>query len=132
MILRGAGLDTRGFRLNWPQGIRLFELDQPQVFAYKAQVLEAAWAQHGCARQAIGVDLTNPWKETLLQSGFESVARSLWLLEGLLFYLPNESIDQILNAVTTLAAPGSWIGFDIVNRITLTFPLTKSWVDMQA
>jgi len=132
VILVGAGLDTRGFRLNWIPGTRIFELDQPQVLAHKEQILKAAGVQPQCARQTIGVDLNESWKEALLQSSFEPAARSLWLLEGLLFYLPNESIKRILDTVTALAAPGSWMGFDIVNHMTLTFPLTKPWVDMQA
>lgn len=132
VVLLAAGLDTRAFRLNWPEKIRLFELDQAAVLAYKEQILRSANGQPGCERQAIGVDLTSPWQEPLLKSGFNPAQPSLWLLEGFLFYLPNEVIAQILDAVTDLAAAGSWLGFDIINSVMLTFPLTKQWVEMQA
>jgi O-methyltransferase involved in polyketide biosynthesis len=61
-----------------------------------------------------------------------AVRAIVWLIEGLLFYLPNEQIRRILDEMTRLAAPGSWIGFDIVNSVTLTHPLVHDWIEMQA
>ena len=89
-------------------------------------------AQPNCERYTIAVDLTGPWKETLIKAGFNPQQPSGWLSEGFLFYLPNESITNILDEITSLAAPGSWVGFDIINSITLTSPWTRSWVEMQA
>ena len=132
IVLMAAGLDTRAFRLSWPEQTRLFELDQPQVLTYKEQVLSSAGAQPTCERQTIEVDLTGPWTEVLIKTGFNSQQPSGWLLEGFLFYLPNESVTHILDEVTSLAASGSWIGFDIINSATLTSPLTRPWVEMQA
>ncbi len=132
VVLVAAGLDTRAFRLKWPGQTQLFELDQSPVLQHKDQVLHSAGAQPNCARQAIPADLTTPWEEPLIKAGFNSRQPSGWLLEGLLFYLPNESVLRLLDQVTDLAAHGSWLGFDIVNSITLTSPLTKPWVEMQA
>lgn len=132
VVLLAAGLDTRAFRLNWPEQTRLFELDKPAVLTHKAAVLQASGGQPRCQRQAIAVDLTTSWPEALLQSGFDPQTASLWLLEGFLFYLANESITPLLDGVTSLAAAGSWLGFDIVNSITLTSPLTQRWIAMQA
>lgn len=132
VVLMAAGLDTRAFRLNWPEQTRLFELDQPAVLEYKEQILRSAGGQPSCERQAIGVDLTLPWQEALIKSGFDPAQPSVWLLEGFLFYLPGEAIMPLLQAVTNLAASGSWLGFDIINRMVLTSPLTRKWVEMQA
>lgn len=132
VVLLAAGLDTRGFRLAWPAGVQLFELDQPAVLQHKERVLSAASAQPACARRIMAIDLTGPWPAALIDAGFDPHQPSVWLLEGFLFYLPNDSATQILDRVTSLAAPGSWLGFDIVNAITLTFPLTRPWVEMQA
>jgi methyltransferase (TIGR00027 family) len=132
VVLMAAGLDTRAFRLNWPAGTRLFELDQPPVLKYKEQILRSAGARPACERQTIEVDLTGPWQEALVQAGFDAGRPSGWLLEGFLIYLPNESLARILDEVTSLAAPGSWLGFDIINSITLTSPWTRQWVEMQA
>ncbi len=132
VVLVAAGLDTRAFRLNWPQGVRLFELDQPGVLIYKEGVLDKAGAPPTCERQVVGADLTQPWTDRLIAYGFDPQQPTAWLLEGFLFYLTNDLIARLLDAVTSLAVPGSWLGFDIVNSHVLTSPLTVKWVEMQA
>jgi methyltransferase (TIGR00027 family) len=132
VVLMAAGLDTRAFRLSWPEQTRLFELDQPSILCYKEQILRSAGAQPACVRQTIEVDLTGPWKETLLKTGFNQQQPSGWLLEGFLFYLSHELITHLLNEVTSLAAPGSWLGFDTINSAVLTSPWTRPWIEMQA
>jgi methyltransferase (TIGR00027 family) len=132
VVLMAAGLDTRAFRLNWPEGTRLFELDQATVLKYKEQVLRSAGARPACQRQTIEADLTGPWKERLIKAGFDAQHPSGWLLEGFLFYLSNEIVTHLLDEVTSLAAPGSWMGFDVINGTMLTSLWTRQWVEMQA
>ncbi|MGB8212195.1 MAG: SAM-dependent methyltransferase [Anaerolineales bacterium] len=132
VVLMAAGLDTRAFRLDWPDGTQIFELDQPGVLQEKEQILHSAGAKPACTRHAIQVDLTGPWKELLFKAGLEPEKPAIWLLEGFLFYIPNESITRLLNEINSLSAPGSWLGFDIINSITLTSPYTRQWVEMQA
>jgi methyltransferase (TIGR00027 family) len=132
IVLLAAGLDTRAFRLPWPVHTRLFEIDQPGVLAHKSGVLSSAGAQPSCERIEIGADLRMTWQDRLMAAGFDAQQPSAWLLEGFLFYIPSEDVMGLLKDVSRLAAPGSWLGFDIINSITLTFPFTKAWVDMQA
>ena len=132
VVLMASGLDTRAFRLDWPAGACLFELDQPEVLQYKEQVLHAAGARPTCQRQLVEADLTCPWQEKLTQSGFDPQIPSLWLLEGFLFYLSNESVTQVIDGVTNLAASASWMGLDIINSAMLTSTWTRPWVEMQA
>lgn len=132
IVLMAAGLDTRAFRLNWPEGTLIFELDQPAVLDHKEQVLQSAGAQPTCERRIIRADLTGPWKAALAAHGFDLQQPSGWLLEGFLFYLPTDTITQLLDEVTSRAASGSWLGFDVINSAMLTNSWTKPWVDMQA
>jgi methyltransferase (TIGR00027 family) len=132
VALMAAGLDTRAFRLDWPPGTRLFELDQPEVLAYKEQILNSAGAQPACERYAIGVDLTESWEDELVLAGFDPQIPAVWLLEGFLFYLPNEDITRLLDGVSGMASTGSWLGFDIINTTMLTSPYSRQWVEMQA
>lgn len=132
IVLLAAGLDTRAFRLSWPDQTRIFELDQPGVLNYKEQTLAAAGARPLCLRQSIPADLTMSWQEALLKNGFDSRQPAAWLLEGFLFYIAREQGSQLLTEVTGLAAPGSWLGCDVVNAVMLTSPLTRKWLDMQA
>jgi methyltransferase (TIGR00027 family) len=121
VILLAAGLDTRAFRLTWPEGMRLFELDQPNVLAEKARLLGEAGARPTCERIAVGVDLLAPsWPDQLSTAGFEPGERGVWLLEGLLVYLEEDAVLQVLDQVSALAAPGSRMGFDVLNRAMLT------------
>lgn len=132
IVMLAAGLDTRAFRLTWPAGTQIFELDQAAVLRHKEQVLNSTGAQPACKRRLIEVDLTGAWQAALVQAGFDSARPSGWLLEGFLFYLPNERLTQILDEVSNLAAPGSWLGFDIINSVVLTSPWTRPWIEMQA
>jgi methyltransferase (TIGR00027 family) len=132
IVMLAAGLDTRAFRLNWPAGTQIFELDQAAVLRHKEQILRSSGAQPACEHRLIEVDLAGAWQAALVRAGFDSSRPSGWLLEGFLFYLPNELLTQILDEVSNLAAPGSWLGFDIINSVVLTSVWTRSWVEMQA
>lgn len=132
VVLMAAGLDTRAFRLDWPAGTRLFELDQAPVLDHKRAILQAAGARPACDRQAIAADLTGPWETYLIQAGYDPDQPSVWLLEGFLFYLPCETVTDLLGRAAQLAASGSLLGFDLINSLTLSSPLTRPWVEMQA
>jgi methyltransferase (TIGR00027 family) len=132
VALLAAGLDTRAYRLDWPAGQRVYELDQAPVLAHKEALLRQAGAAPSCERQAIGIDLNHDWETALIEAGFDPERPSGWLLEGFLFYLPAEALTQVLERALALASPGSWVGFDVINSLTLTSPLTRGWVQMQA
>jgi methyltransferase (TIGR00027 family) len=132
VVVLGAGLDTRAWRLAWPDGTVLFELDQAAVLARKAEVLVKAAAASRCERREVEADLWSDWLSRLLDAGFAPHRPTAWLAEGLLFYLPDELLVRILDEVTGCSAPGSQLGFDIVNGAVLTSPYTKPWLDMQA
>ena len=132
VALLAAGFDTRAYRLAWPDGTIVFELDRPGVLAEKTAVLEAAGARPACDRRPVAADLAGAWSEGLSAAGFDPARPTAWLLEGVLFYLPREAIDRILDGVTCLSTPGSRLGFDIPNGHVLTSPWTKAWLEMQA
>lgn len=132
VVIVAAGLDTRACRLNWPADLHWYELDQPFVLHYKQHILQTAGVRANCKRKAVGVDLSTNWQTSLQTMGFETFVPTLWLLEGLLFYLPDEAGLHVLQAVDGLSAPGSWLGFDCVNHATLTSPITHAWIEMQA
>jgi methyltransferase (TIGR00027 family) len=132
VVLLAAGFDTRAFRLPWPAGTRLFELDRADVLVEKEQAMRAAGVRPVCDRRVVAADLAGPWSEALVEAGFRRAQAASWLLEGFLFYLSAETGLEILDAVTTLSAPGSRVGFDVPNRTTLTHAWTRAWVEMQA
>ncbi|WP_083647557.1 SAM-dependent methyltransferase [Kitasatospora sp. CB01950] len=108
VVVLAAGLDTRAYRLPWPDGTRLYEIDLPPVLAFKEQVLTAQDARPRCERTALPADLTDPrWPEQLRAAGFDPAQPTAWLAEGLLVYLEADQAAQLLTTVGELSAPGS-------------------------
>lgn len=107
MVVLAAGLDTRAFRLHWPAGATVFELDQPPVLEFKQRVLAEQAARAGCSWRPVGVDLRTDWAPALQQAGHDPAGRTAWLAEGLLPYLPQPSREALLATITSLSSPGS-------------------------
>jgi methyltransferase (TIGR00027 family) len=107
VVVLAAGLDTRAFRLDWPDGVRLFEVDQPKVLEFKDAVLRDAGARARCERQAVATDLRGDWREPLRAAGFDPGSPTAWLAEGLLPYLPPDAETKLFGHVDTLSATGS-------------------------
>jgi methyltransferase (TIGR00027 family) len=117
VILAAAGMDTRAFRLDWPSQTRLYELDLPEVLDAKEDVIEAAGAEASCERRTVRVDLRQAtWPEALLDVGYRPERLSVWLIEGLLFYLTRAAVHGLLEKVGALTATGSLLGLDVMNR----------------
>jgi methyltransferase (TIGR00027 family) len=112
VVLLAAGLDTRAFKLSWPSGVTVFEIDQPQVIAFKDEVMHDQGAQAACRRVTIGVDLREDWQKPLLAAGFTADLRTAWVAEGLLAYLPPDAEEHLLLQINELSAPGSTIAAD--------------------
>lgn len=112
VVLLAAGLDTRAFRLPWPGEVRVFELDLPEVFAFKEPVLAGCDAAPTCERSVVPVDLRETWTGELVAAGFEPTAPTAWLAEGLLLYLTAEEATRLLTAVGELSAPSSRLAFE--------------------
>ena len=112
VVLLAAGLDSRAFRLPWPAGVRLFELDLPDVIGFKETALARRDAKPACERTVIPADLRGPWPARLTAAGFERAARTAWLAEGLLLYLTAGEAVGLLTDIGDLSAPGSQLSFE--------------------
>ena len=110
-VLVAAGLDARGLRLGWPPDARVYELDQGPVLAFKERVI-GAQAAGGARRRPVPVDLREDWPATLVAAGFDAGRPAAWLIEGLLPALTAADSDRLLDRLSGLAAPGSWLAYD--------------------
>ncbi|MFC7847056.1 SAM-dependent methyltransferase [Arthrobacter sp. NPDC057388] len=106
-VVLGAGLDTRAFRLAWPAGARVFELDSANVLEFKAHVLSRLSAEPGCEVIPLGADLSLPWREPLLATGFDPGQPTTWVLEGVLPYLDAAAQHAALGEIAALSSSGS-------------------------
>ena len=107
VVILASGLDSRAFRLPWPSGTTVYELDQPKVLDYKAKTLAAHQVEPSADRRAVPIDLRQDWPAALRSAGFDPAQPTAWLAEGLLMYLPSEAQDLLFERVTELSAPGS-------------------------
>jgi methyltransferase (TIGR00027 family) len=112
VVLLAAGLDTRAFRLGWPEGTRLFEIDLPDVMSFKHRVLADQSALPRCQRMVIAADLREAWPAHLVAGGFDPLSATAWLVEGLLIYLSADEATRLLTDITVLSAPGSHLAFE--------------------
>jgi methyltransferase (TIGR00027 family) len=112
IVVLAAGLDSRAYRLPWPEGTVVYELDQPQVLRFKHDML----AQHGdwptADRREVAVDLRDDWAQDLQAAGFDPSQPSAWIAEGLLVYLPATAQQQLFLGIDVLSAPGSWVAVE--------------------
>ncbi|KKC03987.1 class I SAM-dependent methyltransferase [Mycobacterium nebraskense] len=112
VVILAAGLDSRAYRLNWPDGTAVYEIDQPKVLEYKTGILQ----QHGVAptasRRPVAVDLRDDWPAALAAAGFDRTQPTAWLAEGLLPYLPSDAQDRLFEMFTALSAPDSRVAIE--------------------
>ena len=114
MIL-AAGLDARSWRLPWPDGVTVYELDQPKVLDFKASTLHEHGAEPACHRVAVPVDLRQDWPAALQQAGFDPSAPSVWSAEGLTPYLPAAASDLLFERVHELTVTGSRVAVEALS-----------------
>jgi len=114
IVILASGLDSRAYRLQWPSGTTVYELDQPKVLEYKAATLNQHGATPKAPRREVPIDLRFDWPKALREAGFDPSVPTAWLAEGLLMYLPADAQDRLFEQVTELSAAGSRISAETV------------------
>lgn len=106
-VILASGLDTRAYRLPWPTGTTVYEIDQPEVIEFKTRTLADLGAEPTAERRTVAIDLREDWPAALRAAGFDPSAPTAWIAEGLLVYLPPEAQDRLFDEITALSVPGS-------------------------
>ena len=106
-VILAAGLDARGYRLAWPPGSVVYEVDQPKVVEFKTAAMANLGAAPTAERRTVAVDLRDDWPAALRRSGFDPSQATAWSAEGLLMYLPPDAQDRLFDNITELSAPAS-------------------------
>ncbi|MDA2810932.1 SAM-dependent methyltransferase [Nocardiopsis sp. RSe5-2] len=112
VVLLASGMDTRAYRLDWPAGTTVYELDSADVLTFKRTVLTEQGAAPRCRCVEVSADLRQDWPEALAGAGFDPGRPTAWLAEGLLYALPSEGADLLLERITANSAPGGFLAFD--------------------
>jgi len=116
-VILASGLDTRAYRLGWPAGTVVYEIDQPQVIDFKTNTLADLGAAPTAERRTVSIDLRDDWPAALRQQGFDVNQPTAWSAEGLLPYLPPEAQDRLFDNITALSAPGSQLATEHISDL---------------
>jgi len=114
VVILASGLDSRAYRLPWPAGTVVYEIDMPEVIEFKTATLSDLGAEPTAERRTVAIDLRDDWATALQAAAFDPQAPSAWSAEGLLLYLPDEAQDALFDNITALSAPGSRLAFEFV------------------
>jgi methyltransferase (TIGR00027 family) len=117
VVILASGLDSRAFRLPWPRGTVVYEIDQPQVIEFKTTTLAGIGAEPTATRRTVPIDLRQDWPTALKAAGLDTTVPTAWLAEGLLIYLPPEAQDRLFDNITALSVPGSTVATEFVPGI---------------
>jgi methyltransferase (TIGR00027 family) len=113
VVILAAGLDSRAYRLDWPDGTVVYEIDLPKVLEYKAETLAGHGATPVADRRPVPVDLRHDWPRALRGAGFDAAAPTAWLAEGLLPFLPAAAQGAMFASIDALSGSGSRVAVEI-------------------
>ncbi|MEV6395089.1 SAM-dependent methyltransferase [Streptomyces sp. NPDC051907] len=132
IVSAAAGMDSRAYRLEWPEGLSYYEIDRAPVLAYKEDRL-AGVRPRADRHRMVAADLIEPdWEDRLQAAGYDPGLPSAWLLEGVLYYLPEAGVHSVLDRVRRITAPGSVIAADVVNSAGLSHAHARGQLDVFA
>jgi methyltransferase (TIGR00027 family) len=113
VVIVASGLDARPYRLRWPTGTTVYEIDQPEVIAFKTATLSEIGAVPTAELRTVGIDLRDDWPAALQEAGFDAAQPTAWLAEGVLIgFLPPTAEVRLLDAITPLSSEGSRLAAD--------------------
>ncbi|MFE7410342.1 class I SAM-dependent methyltransferase [Streptomyces laurentii] len=129
VVVLAAGMDGRAFRLPWPPGVTLYEVDLPEGVEEKSAFLSrSGLVADRCHRVPVAADLTGDWPAALAEAGFRPGLPTVWLVEGVLYYLTEEQVDAVVDRVTELSAAGSVLCLEQVNTDLYRAPWMRDWL----
>jgi methyltransferase (TIGR00027 family) len=128
IVLLANGMDARTYRLDWPDAATVYEIDHGALLAEKQARLAKLGAEPRVPAVPVGVDLAGDWLGALKSAGFDSSRRTLWVAEGLVFFLTEEQVGRLLDTVVGAGPADSWLVVDMTSATLLQHPMTQSFL----
>lgn len=123
LVLLGAGMDSRAYRLhNLSDAVDVFELDRADVLQLKERLLRKihpAPEMRAKTVHRICADLgDSSWGMKLEAAGFDPRVRTVWLMEGVLYYLTEREVEGVFKVLEQLSVEGSAVCFSAVTELS--------------
>ncbi|KAJ8621116.1 hypothetical protein MRB53_029645 [Persea americana] len=107
VVILGAGMDARAYRLSCLKESNVFEVDFPRLLQMKAALIQEMESTEDQQPKLMAKSLTrvaadireNDWLEKLQRCGFVLERNTVWVLEGILYYLSDLHAMQVLNSI---------------------------------
>ena len=117
-VLLGAGYDTRPYRLrHGGTGMRIFELDAGPTQQRKREILAKANVAIPPGLSFVTIDFAlNNIEEKLGNAGYDETQKTLFIWEGVMYYLTAEAVDNTLSFVKRHSPSGSTLCFDYMTE----------------
>ena len=117
LVILGAGYDTRAYRIDGLSKLRVFEVDHPATQNIKVEKIKEIFGSLPDHVTYIPLDLeVQSLGQRLPGSGYDRSRKTLFILEGLLMYLPPGKVDELLSFILHNSGPGSALVFDYIPR----------------
>ena len=115
LVILGAGFDTRAFRLpeEIKRQVRSFEVDAPKTMAIKREALRQSGIDPAGVALVSADFEKDDWLSGLVEAGFDSNKRTLFLWEGVTPYMDKAAVEDTLRKIAR-TAKGSILAFDYV------------------
>jgi methyltransferase (TIGR00027 family) len=130
VVMVASGMDTRPYRMRWPADVTIYELDHAELLAEKQKRMDRLRAQPAGRVVPVAVDLARDWLPTLVKSGFDDSRPTLWVVEGLMFFLTEDQAARLLDALFAASAPGSRLAVDFTSATLLRHPIAQGFLRM--
>lgn len=114
LVILGAGYDTRAFRIEeLKENVNIFEMDHPNTQGFKIEKIKEIFGSTPGNVVYVPVDFEKEKiGEKLIENGFIGSKKTLFILEGLVMYIPPESVAEIFLFINKNSAKGSRVIFD--------------------
>jgi methyltransferase (TIGR00027 family) len=113
LVILGAGYDTRAYRIEGADKVRVFEVDHPDTVGYKMEKIREIFGALPAHVTYVPTDLeVVSLGQRLTESGYDPKKKTLFVLEGLIMYLPPGALDETFAFIAHNAGKGSAVVFD--------------------
>lgn len=119
LVILGAGYDTRAYRIEGLEDVKVFEVDHPDTQHFKIQKIKEIFDLTQDNVVYVPVDFETQTLNQDLFEGYDHLKKTLFVMEGLIYYLTPKSVDQILSFIAGNSSNGSIILFDYFHQCVI-------------
>jgi methyltransferase (TIGR00027 family) len=115
LVVLGAGFDSRPYRFeDLEPKVRVFEVDHPATQLDKLRRVKDIFGKPPEYVSFVPIDFTVETLEKLFPAGYQAGLKTLFIWEGVVYYLPADAVDSTLNFIVKNSAPESTVIFDYI------------------